>query len=384
MRRAILLLTTVAAAAIAAPLLFLGAALPAQAQSSNGTTITVNTAADEKNTNGKCSLREAIINANSNNQSGSSDCPAGSSTGADTITFSLASSSTIWLNSALPIITDIAGLTIDGGQASITISGGNEVRVFGVDGKLTLKNLTVSDGFTSGSGGALNVYGQVEVINTTFSQNRAHFGGAIINQGTLKVSNSTFSLNDATAADGGGIYGFGSLTVTNSTFYLNSAVGKGGGIAHTSDVVPITVTNSTFSNNSAFQGGGIFNSTSGGTATLSNTIVANNPTGENCIGPVTDGGYNIDDGTTCGFSTANNSKPSIDPKLDPGGLQNNGGPTKTIALLKGSPAIDAIPKGQSGCATTTAPITTDQRGVKRPQGTGCDIGSYEKKVKRHH
>jgi CSLREA domain-containing protein len=369
------------ATVMVAGLLLLGPVLPVQAQS----TITVNTTADEQNTNGKCSLREAIINANSNNQSGSPDCPAGSSTGADNITFSLAPSSTIWLTSALPIITDTAGLTTDGGQASITISGGNEVQVFLVGGKLTLKNLTVSDGFTSASGGGLANDGQVEVINTTFSQNRAaHFGGAIINQGTLKVTNSTFTLNDATAADGGGIYNSGFLTVTNSTFYLNNAAGEGGGIAHGSDVVPITVTNSTFSNNSAFQGGGIFNSTSGGTATLSNAIMANNPTGENCVGPVTDGGYNIDDGTTCGFSATNHSQPSTDPKLDVGGLQNNGGPTKTIALLTGSPALNAIPKGQSGCATTTtAPITTDQRGVKRPQGTRCDIGAYEKKV-RHH
>lgn len=319
------LVLLLAAAVAASLLLFFGAALPAQAQS----TITVNTTADEQNTNGKCSLREAVINADKNDQSGSADCLAGSSTGADTVTFSLAPSS-IWLGSALPIIEDTAGLTIDGGNASITISGGNEVQVFLVDGKLTLKNLTVSDGFTSGSGGGLLNYGQVEVINSTFSHNTAHFGGGIENQNRL------------------------------------------------------TVTNSTFSQNSAFQGGGIFNSTAGGKATLSNTIMANNPTGENCVGPVTDGGYNIDDGPTCGFSAAKHSQPSTDPKLDPGGLQHNGGPTQTIALLQGSPALNAIPKGQSGCATTADPITTDQRGMKRPQGTACDIGAYEKRVKHHH
>jgi CSLREA domain-containing protein len=376
------LVLLLAAAVAASLLLFFGAALPAQAQS----TITVNTTADEQNTNGKCSLREAVINADKNDQSGSADCPAGSSTGADTITFSLAPSSTIWLGSALPIIEDTAGLTIDGGNASITISGGNEVRVFLVDNgaKLSLRNLTVSDGFTSGSGGGLFNDGQVEVINSTFSYNRAHFGGGIENQNRLTVTNSTFSLNDATSADGGGIFNFGFLTITNSTFYLNSAVGQGGGINHTSDVVPITVTNSTFSKNSAFQGGGIFNSTAGATATLSNTIMANNPTGENCVGPVTDGGYNIDDGPTCGFSAAKHSQPSTDPKLDPGGLQHNGGLTQTIALLTGSPALNAIPQGQSNCATTTNPLTTDQRGVKRPQGTGCDIGAYEKRVKHHH
>jgi hypothetical protein len=65
-------------------------------------------------------------------------------------------------------------------------------------------------------------------------------------------------------------------------------------------------------------------------------------------------------------------------------LANNGGPTQTIALLRGSPALNAIPKGQNGCATATDRIATDQRGVKRPQGKKCDIGAYEKKVKRHH
>jgi hypothetical protein len=54
-----------------------------------------------------------------------------------------------------------------------------------------------------------------------------------------------------------------------------------------------------------------------------------------------------------------------------------------VALLNGSPALNAIPKGQSGCATATDRIATDQRGVKRPQGMSCDIGAYEKKVMRH-
>jgi hypothetical protein len=60
--------------------------------------------------------------------------------------------------------------------------------------------------------------------------------------------------------------------------------------------------------------------------------------------------------------------------LDPAGLANNSGPTQTIALEPGSVAIDAIPSGAIGCGTT---VTTDQRGVTRPQGVGCDIGAFE-------
>jgi hypothetical protein len=111
--------------------------------------------------------------------------------------------------------------------------------------------------------------------------------------------------------------------------------------------------------------------------TLKNTIVANSPRGENCSGSITDGGYNIEDDTSCGFSEANNSMPSTVPLLDGDGLQNNGGPTKTISLLEGSPTINAIPESTNGCCTE---VTTDQRGVERPQGKGCDIGAFEKMV----
>jgi CSLREA domain-containing protein len=302
-----------------------------------GTTITVNTKEDESTPNdGKCSLREAIQNANDNAQT-SPDCKAGSATEEDGILFALGKKATITLDSQLPTITDASGLSINGQKAKITISGNDAVRVFQVNSgaEVTLARLTVAHGKANGLGGGMS------------------------NDGTLTVLNSTFSGNNA--SDGGGIENLGTLEVTNSTFSNNSSAQSSPG------------------------GGAIFNGT-GRTATLSNTIMANSPSGGNCsnLGTLTDGGYNIDDGTTCGFSATNHSQPSTDPKLDVGGLQNNGGPTKTIALLTGSPALNAIPKGQSGCATTTtAPITTDQRGVKRPQGTRCDIGAYEKKV-RHH
>jgi hypothetical protein len=104
-----------------------------------------------------------------------------------------------------------------------------------------------------------------------------------------------------------------------------------------------------------------------GTVSLKNTIVANSPSGGNCAGTITNGGYNLDSGTSCGFGTANNSLSGEDPLLGP--LADNGGPTWTHALLEGSPAID---KG-----VAVAGITTDQRGVARPQGPAPDIGSFE-------
>ena len=105
--------------------------------------------------------------------------------------------------------------------------------------------------------------------------------------------------------------------------------------------------------------------------TLKNTIVANSPTGNNCYGTITDGGGNLSyPDTTC---------PGInsDPKLGP--LQNNLGPTETMALLPGSSALDAA--DDAICAAP--PINNlDQRGITRPQGPHCDIGAYEAILQR--
>ena len=227
------------------------------------------------------------------------------------------------------------------------------------------------------------------VNNSTISGNIAFvtvgltgIGGGIHNNGALTVSNSTISDNNASNA--GGIWNddpsntLTVSTVSNSTVSGNKA-NFGGGIY---DSGTLTVSNSTISNNTGFLGTGGINGDTRFT-TLKNTIVANNLGSdshrpEDCSEIMTDGGYNLSSDKTCGFSAANNSQsgtfdPStgegvrLDPKL--GLLAANGGPTKTHALLEGSPAID---KG-----VAVAGITTDQRGVARPQGAAPDIGSFE-------
>jgi hypothetical protein len=122
------------------------------------------------------------------------------------------------------------------------------------------------------------------------------------------------------------------------------------------------------------RGGGIL---SAGTATLRNSIVAGSGFSMACSEEgITDGGYNISDDDSCAFDQSTSSN-STDPGLA-STLANNGEPTKTIALLRGSPAFNAIPQGQSRCATATGRIATDQRGVRRPQGPACDVGAYER------
>lgn len=373
-------------------MLLLWPPLPAQAQSTtSGAPITVNTTKDETTPNdGECSLREAIQNANDGAQT-SSDCKSGS--GEDTIKFKKGLSGTITLNPNLgPLtVTGSAGLTVDGGRESITISGDDKVQVISesAGAKLALRNLTVANGSAASGGGIENNGGTLTVTDSTFSGNSAVgtgssdpvvgcenscYGGGIDNDGgTLTVTGSTFSNNESDA-EGGGIANVndGTLKVTNSTFSGNGAGFVGGGISNDGT---LTVTYSTFSENGASVGGGIGNAISS-TTTLSNTILANskgdNPL--NCgLGTYIDGGYNISDDESCKF-TESTSKNNTKPLLDPNGLQDNGGPTQTIALQEGSPAINYIPKGQSGCNTT---VKTDQRGVKRPQGKACDVGAYE-------
>jgi hypothetical protein len=110
-------------------------------------------------------------------------------------------------------------------------------------------------------------------------------------------------------------------------------------------------------------------------ATLQNSIVANN-VGGNCSGTMTSNGYNLSSDGTCNFDKTGDLN-NTDPKL--GQLGNHGGPTQTIPLLSGSPAIDAGNPG--GCTDGQGHLLkTDQRGKPRPDkedSGGCDMGAYE-------
>jgi Ca2+-binding RTX toxin-like protein len=112
---------------------------------------------------------------------------------------------------------------------------------------------------------------------------------------------------------------------------------------------------------------------------LRNNVFANSPSGGNCNGLIIDGGGNLSDDGSCGFTdpTSMNNTPA---GLDPAGLQDNGGPTETIALVAGSAAMDM--GLDTICAA--APVNNlDQRGFVRPvdgdddSTTVCDIGAFE-------
>ncbi|MGD0945795.1 MAG: choice-of-anchor Q domain-containing protein [Candidatus Binatia bacterium] len=333
-----------------------------------------------------------------------------------TVTFNCGGSATITVTATKTISSNTS---IDGGGL-ITISGGNSVGVFSVStGKtFAVQNLAIINGHVASRAGAIDTGstggGTLTVTNCTFSGNTTCIsgsnetvvitnstfsnnstlgtganGGAIKggNGSTISVTGSTFSGNTA-SSNGGAINNNNVLTVTNCTFSGNSAGSSGGAIINNSSGT-VTLTNSTFSGNVAPTGGGgvIYNSaTSASAVKVTNSILANN-TGGNCAGAKLpqDGGHNIDDGTTCGFTgtncttTSGSSFCNTNPQLA-AGLANNGGPTQTIALQAGSPAINA--GDESVCATTTgtAPVKNlDQRGYIRPGvgATNCSIGAYE-------
>jgi Chlamydia polymorphic membrane protein (Chlamydia_PMP) repeat len=377
-------------AAVALPVLFLAMSGLARAATFTVTNI---------NDSGSGSLRAEIMAANT-------------ATGTNTIDFSV--TGMITLMSSLPTIT--SSLTITGPTSSpgITISGGGSYQIMTTSGSatdLTLENLNLvrglSNTFGGGGGAVSNDGGSLTVTNCTFSDNEATDGngGAIFNNGTtITVTNSTFTDNQDADGNGGGIYNNGttitvinstfsenqaadggafanngeSSTVTNSTFSDNQATDSGGAINNGS-TEPENVTNTTFSGNQATSGGAIY-LFGAGIENLKGSILAGS-TGGNCAGTaVTDVGYNISDDDTC-ISNGTSIKNSTMLNLDPAGLQNNGGPTQTIALEGNSKAVDFIPVANcTDQSPTPIALETDQRGFPRPDPGNpdfCDAGAYE-------
>jgi hypothetical protein len=281
-------------------------------------------------------------------------------------------------------------LRIFGSGASTTIiDGGGQNTVVSIPNtgaRVTLSEVAIRDGLAASGGGIYNA-GTLTISDSILIANSAdaYGGGGIYNKGALTIKNCTLSRNSASnptifsGASGGGIYNAGTLTINNSTLSNNSmtakdiALASGGGI---SNLGMLTITSSTFSGNSAATGGGISNYDTS-PASLQNSIVANSPTGGNCSGTMTSKGYNLSSDGSCDFDgpgDLNNTNPMLGP------LANNGGPTKTMALLPGSPAIDS--GNSSGCTDGLGHLLkTDQRGDPRPNiedTGGCDRGAYER------
>ena len=321
------------------------------------------------------------------------------------------------------ITVTLQNLTIAGGHVADRGAG-----VYLVEGTAHLGNVIVRDNHSDFNGGGLATYsGAMTISHSQIVSNTAvNDGGGVVllNQlANVTIDQSLVAHN--TADSGGGLRAFGgTVTITDSTFQANQASiltnGSGGGVFYGSTNQAMTVEGSTFTDNSAYYGGGIYASTaSNGSWTMSNstvsnnyalnaagvranadttilyssivsntngggtyflgswdvtgTVIANNSGREcrnNTVVP-TDGGYNLTDDDTCLLS-ASTSMTNTNPLLLP--LADNGGATLTHLPQAGSPLLDVVPAGVSGCGTA---VSIDQRGDPRPRGTGCEMGAVE-------
>ena len=286
------------------------------------------------------------------------------------------------------------------------------------NGELIIRESVIEDNFTggfslgvsicsSGRGAGLfnDFIANAKLLDCTIRANRTSVGhegghgGGLFNQrrANMDITNSLISGNKTgdTANEnvsflrgvGGGIYTSGTLTIDNSTISGNSTgmirdreaiplgdvVSDGGAIYNSGD---LNISHSTIVNNTARRGGGISNNNQFGTIDLSHTIIANNSSfssadSVDCLAQINSKGYNLientEDCTIEGIEQGNLF--GIDPLL--GVLRDNGGPTRTHALLPKSPAIDA------GSMDKTELSETDQRGFPRIVNDRVDLGAYE-------
>jgi len=376
---------------------------------------------------GLTSLREAIALANDPFfQGGDAD---GDGTPTDRITFadSLDGATLHLAGSALRLTTAIV---IDGGAFAdgtprITISGNDERRIFelsGPDADVLLTGLTLSDGRSSGDGGAIFVAAaaQLRVERSVFEANHAASGGAIDNTGTLSVFETVFRDNSAEAR-GGAIANRGDLTIEGTTFVGNAAQ-AGGGVATAGLGSAARVVNSTFVDNRALQnGGGLFveggdlavnaSTLTGNTASFSggglahfraagfgassdvsvvNSILLAN---EALAFPefVTNGGLAISHSLaavpgTFGAPAEFVADPalvfaSIDPDTGAGILADNSGFVPTVALRTAidNPALDAADASTASGADARGLLAFDQAGIgpADPDAGVRDLGAFE-------
>ena len=255
---------------------------------------------------------------------------------------------------------------------------------------LHIENSIFSENTANRAGGAISNVGEggIAVSGGMFNQNEADYGGAIDSNGHLVLQNSLFLENSAmdkggaiyitdssgrlgtinsaymnnSAGDlGGAIYiaSRGTAGIMNSTFADNSAVENGGALYVNEDGF-VTLRQVTMSNNKARRGTGLYRNTDS-SVYLQNTIIAGG-VGTICFGRLNQNIGNLIEDGSC-FATL-----SGDPML--GELvQSDDGLPAHFPLLEGSPAIDSA--DDEYCPDA------DIIGTPRPQGAGCDIGSYE-------
>jgi hypothetical protein len=303
------------------------------------------------------------------------------------------------------------------GEENTFLDGGYSDRVVSIGSGLTVNfiDLTIRNGMTDvgGQGGGIyqpNSTTTLTLLRVNVTGNIAEYGAGITSSGTLNIIDSEISNNSASLSSGslGGamfLTGTGvSTTLEDVTIRGNTANSDSGGIHYQIDNSSgglMMLTNVTISDNTAKTSTAGVITNSGKVTFINSTIAGNHITGgagsntggitnfatvkiansifaynddRNCnVGGSswTTYGNNIDSGSTCGFGNpAYHDTQNTDPRLGP--LAENGGYVQTMALLRGSPAIDGV----IYLAPNAAPVR-DARLVPRPFGPRYDIGAYE-------
>jgi CSLREA domain-containing protein len=258
-------------------------------------------------------------------------------------------------------------------------------------------------------GGGFSGQTELAVTDTVVNGNMADSqAGLVIQSGKAVLDLVTVTDNQASDAQFGSAGGLSIanaiVTVSNSLIANNTVPSKGGGVFASGGTEPadLSISNSTVSGNRAATGGGILSSTGstirlnnvtvtentgtgigneGGVLVLGNTIVSGNRNSDgsagDCSGSLVSAGFNLietEDGCSGVSGEVALDKVQVSAGLAP--LADNGGITRTHALLEGSPAIDAGSPSAPGTGGASCEAT-DQRGISRPQGNTCDIGAYE-------
>ena len=285
----------------------------------------------------------------------------------------------------------ISGLTINGDNkgdifsiysgvtaaiSNLTITDGSDSGVYNDGTLLTMTDCAISGDADSGHGGGIYNLGDLDLTDCTVSSDNAgssDYGGGLYNDNIPTLTGCTFSF-DTAGEFGGGVYNNFSLQAYNSTFADNTAKNGyyGKGLCNNDDNAFLV--SCTFTSNTAAFGGGLYCNLS---PIMWNTIVAGNTgTSEapDVYGTVYSGGA-VDSvgghnfiGNTAGSSGWGSSDQINKSSPDLAGLAFYGGPTATVALQPGSPAI--------GNGITEFNVTTDRRGFLRPS-QNPDIGAFQ-------
>jgi uncharacterized repeat protein (TIGR01451 family)/CSLREA domain-containing protein len=352
--------------------------------------IVVDTLADVVAEDGQCSLREAIINANSNDHSGSVDCQRGVS-GADTITFdaSLVGGTIVLDGTRLPNITE--PLTIEGPVAGdprgIILDGNGESGIVYISGsagdvrQLTLSSLTLTGGASGmGGGGVYASYTDLDMADVVVVGNQAvpssNGGGIRVGRSSLLMERTLVRGNYSGGMGGGIMATDSSIELINTTVSGNTAAGNAGGIGVNRSAAILRHATVAFNTNlSSIRRDGIYiTGTSEVSASLQLHATLVVQEGANERGCAT-GAYSTIE-STASMATGTHCTGEATP-LDAirlGALAFNGAPLHTHLLGAGSAAIDA-----AGDCLANGGIDHDQRSRPRPGGQSgaCDIGAYE-------